>query len=195
MGSDDAPRHRARRHVPGLPAARSHQCAPEAQRAAGRRPADPHARARSLLPKRSTSSTSSSPPTIPRSPWPTPRSPRSPPTSITSFNGSAPRSAPSDRSSPTRSASSRKDLDIREYTDPNNDPMIPHTRVLKPGLVIHGIYNGELVLGRVARTQSQSIGGWPEAPLQPGGRTPSTRSPGAEPGRPSDAALRAVGQS
>ena len=31
----------------------------------------------------------------------------------------------------------QKDLDIQEYTDPANDPMIPHTLVLKPGLVIH----------------------------------------------------------
>src|SRR3989442_8087978 len=26
----------------------------------------------------------------------------------------------------------QKDLDIQEYTDPDNDPMIPHTLVLKP---------------------------------------------------------------
>jgi hypothetical protein len=35
----------------------------------------------------------------------------------------------------------QKDLDIQEYTDPEHDP-IPHTLVLKPGLVIHSIYNG-----------------------------------------------------
>ncbi|MCU1553468.1 MAG: redoxin protein [Arthrobacter sp.] len=35
----------------------------------------------------------------------------------------------------------QKDLDIQEYTDPDHDPMIPHTLVLKPGLVIHSIYN------------------------------------------------------
>src|SRR5262245_27690896 len=28
----------------------------------------------------------------------------------------------------------QRDLDIQEYTDPENDPMIPHTLVLKPGL-------------------------------------------------------------
>ena len=27
----------------------------------------------------------------------------------------------------------QQDLDIQEYTDPDNDPMIPHTLVLKPG--------------------------------------------------------------
>ena len=41
-----------------------------------------------------------------------------------------------------------KDLEIQEYTDPDNDPMIPHTLVLKPGLVIHSIYNGYWFWGR-----------------------------------------------
>jgi peroxiredoxin len=36
----------------------------------------------------------------------------------------------------------QRDLDIQEYTDPEHDPMIPHTLVLKPGLVIHSVYNG-----------------------------------------------------
>jgi hypothetical protein len=36
----------------------------------------------------------------------------------------------------------QKDLDIQEYTDPEHNPMIPHTLVLKPGLVIYSIYNG-----------------------------------------------------
>jgi peroxiredoxin len=42
----------------------------------------------------------------------------------------------------------QKDLDIQEYTDPYHDPMIPHTLVLKPGLVIHSIYNGYWFWGR-----------------------------------------------
>ena len=42
----------------------------------------------------------------------------------------------------------QKDLDIQEYTDPEHDPMIPHTLVLKPGLVIHSIYNGYWYWGR-----------------------------------------------
>jgi peroxiredoxin len=42
----------------------------------------------------------------------------------------------------------QKDLDIQEYTDPDNDPMIPHTLVLKPGLVIHKVYNGYWFWGR-----------------------------------------------
>jgi peroxiredoxin len=42
----------------------------------------------------------------------------------------------------------QKDLDIQEYTDPENDPMIPHTIVLKPGLVVHRIYNGYWFWGR-----------------------------------------------
>ncbi len=42
----------------------------------------------------------------------------------------------------------QKDLDIQEYTDPYHDPMIPHTLVLKPGLVIHSLYNGYWFWGR-----------------------------------------------
>ena len=36
----------------------------------------------------------------------------------------------------------QKDLDIAEYTDSLNNPMIPHVFVLEPGLVIYTIYNG-----------------------------------------------------
>ena len=42
----------------------------------------------------------------------------------------------------------QRDLEIQEYTDPENDPMIPHTLVLKPGLVVHRIYNGYWFWGR-----------------------------------------------
>jgi peroxiredoxin len=42
----------------------------------------------------------------------------------------------------------QQDLDIQEYTDPHHDPMIPHTLVLKPGLVIHSVYNGYWFWGR-----------------------------------------------
>ena len=42
----------------------------------------------------------------------------------------------------------QKDLEIQEYTDPEHDPMIPHTLVLKPGLVIHSLYNGYWFWGR-----------------------------------------------
>src|SRR5437868_4321783 len=42
----------------------------------------------------------------------------------------------------------QKDLDIQEYTDPDHDPMIPHTLVLKPGLVVHKVYNGYWRWGR-----------------------------------------------
>ena len=42
----------------------------------------------------------------------------------------------------------QKDLDIQEYTDPEHDPMIPHTLVLKPGLVVHSLYNGYWFWGR-----------------------------------------------
>ena len=36
----------------------------------------------------------------------------------------------------------QKDLNIAEYTDPTHDPMIPHTIVLEPGLIIYKIYVG-----------------------------------------------------
>jgi peroxiredoxin len=42
----------------------------------------------------------------------------------------------------------QKDLDIAEYTDPKHNPMIPHTLVLEPGLIIHTIYNGYWFWGR-----------------------------------------------
>ena len=42
----------------------------------------------------------------------------------------------------------QRDLDIQEYTDPEHNPMIPHTLVLKPGLVIYSIYNGYWFWGR-----------------------------------------------
>ncbi len=42
----------------------------------------------------------------------------------------------------------QKDLDIKEYTDPQHDPMVPHTLVLEPGLVIHSVYNGYWYWGR-----------------------------------------------
>ena len=42
----------------------------------------------------------------------------------------------------------QKDLDIAEYTDPANNPMIPHVIVLEPDLIIHKIYNGYWFFGR-----------------------------------------------
>jgi hypothetical protein len=42
----------------------------------------------------------------------------------------------------------QKDLDIAEYTDPDHNPMIPHTLVLEPGLRVHKIYTGYWFFGR-----------------------------------------------
>ena len=42
----------------------------------------------------------------------------------------------------------QRDLQIQEYTDPGHNPMIPYTLVLKPGLIIHSIYNGYWFWGR-----------------------------------------------
>jgi len=36
----------------------------------------------------------------------------------------------------------QKDLNIAEYTDPQHNPMIPHTLVLEPALRVYKIYNG-----------------------------------------------------
>ena len=42
----------------------------------------------------------------------------------------------------------QKDLDIAEYTDPLHNPMIPHTIVLQPRLVVYKVYNGYWFFGR-----------------------------------------------
>jgi hypothetical protein len=42
----------------------------------------------------------------------------------------------------------QQDLDIAEYTDPQHNPMVPHTLVLEAGLVIHKVYNGYWFFGR-----------------------------------------------
>jgi hypothetical protein len=42
----------------------------------------------------------------------------------------------------------QQDLAIQECADPDNNPMIPHTLVLAPGLVIYKIYNGYWFWGR-----------------------------------------------
>ena len=42
----------------------------------------------------------------------------------------------------------QKDLDMAEYTDPLHDPMIPHTLVLEPGLIVYKVYNGYWFFGR-----------------------------------------------
>jgi peroxiredoxin len=42
----------------------------------------------------------------------------------------------------------QQDLEIKEYTDPRHNPMIPYTILLEPGLKIHKIYNGYWYWGR-----------------------------------------------
>ena len=42
----------------------------------------------------------------------------------------------------------QKDLEIAEYTDARHDPMIPHTIVLEPGLVVFRVYIGYWLSGR-----------------------------------------------
>jgi peroxiredoxin len=45
----------------------------------------------------------------------------------------------------------QRDLEIREHTDPYHDPMVPHTLVLAPDLVIYSIYCGYWFWGRPSR--------------------------------------------
>src|ERR1700745_3597583 len=42
----------------------------------------------------------------------------------------------------------QQDLYIQEFTDPHHNPMIPHTLVLEPGLIVYKIYNGYWFWGR-----------------------------------------------
>ena len=42
----------------------------------------------------------------------------------------------------------QQELDIQEYTDPAHDPMIPHTIILEPKLIVYKIYNGYWFWGR-----------------------------------------------
>ena len=42
----------------------------------------------------------------------------------------------------------QKELDIAEYTDAQHNPMIPHTIVLEPGLIIYKMYMGYWFFGR-----------------------------------------------
>ena len=42
----------------------------------------------------------------------------------------------------------QQDLDIKEYTDPEHDVMIPHTVVLRPGLEVQRVFNGYYYWGR-----------------------------------------------
>ena len=47
----------------------------------------------------------------------------------------------------------QRDLDIQEYTDPTNDPMIPHTLLLEPELKIYKIYCGNHVTQLLKRAR------------------------------------------
>jgi peroxiredoxin len=42
----------------------------------------------------------------------------------------------------------QRDLEIQDYTDPEHDPMLPHTIVLAPGMLVHKVYNGYWFWGR-----------------------------------------------
>ncbi len=63
-------------------------------------------------------------------------------------NSERPSACPCGHSFPDPDRIVQKDLDIQEYTDPEHNPMVPYTLVLKPGLVIYSIYNGYWFWGR-----------------------------------------------
>ncbi len=76
----------------------------------------------------------------------------------------------------------QQDLDIAEYTDPEHNPMIPHTLVLKPGLIIHSVYNGYWFWGARRSTTCGGTCATPAARSAPTGTWPP---PGcARPGTP-----------
>jgi len=47
----------------------------------------------------------------------------------------------------------QRELEIREVTDREHDPMVPHTLVLAPGLLIHSVYCGYWLWGRPSREE------------------------------------------
>jgi hypothetical protein len=51
----------------------------------------------------------------------------------------------------------QKDLDIAEYTDPQHNPMIPHTLVLEPGLRVYKVYSGKTDLIRTVRCTPRAM--------------------------------------
>jgi len=51
----------------------------------------------------------------------------------------------------------QKDLDIREYTDTEHDIMIPHTLLLRPGLVVERVWNGYWYWGRPSMAELHDV--------------------------------------
>jgi hypothetical protein len=112
--------------------------AQRAQRATRRRSANPYACAQALIAQRSTSSIWNSPlyPKVAVAHTQIATDDHHP---LQEFRASA-GAEWTFLSDPNRTI--QKDLDIQEYTDPEHNPMIAHTLVLKPGMVICSIYHG-----------------------------------------------------
>lgn len=51
----------------------------------------------------------------------------------------------------------QQDLDIKEYTDPEHDVMIPHTIVLRPGLKVHRVFDGYYYWGRPSMAELHQV--------------------------------------
>ena len=146
-GGAHAVRHQPRRHLPRLRAARSHRYGAQAQRTPGRRPAGAHPGRGHYCPKEHQQHLELAA-NYPKFAVAY--------TQIVTISTDDHHTTQEFRASvgaqwtflsdPDRTV--QKDLDIQEYTDPDHDPMIPHTFVLKPGLVVHRIYNGYWFWGR-----------------------------------------------
>ena len=131
---------RARRHVSRLPCPTVGT--PSLSELQGHDPMILTLAAWALLPEGAPATSRSSPPSKRRSPWRT-RLVTTQPTNITRCQVPAPTvGCEAGRSSPTPIGSFSATLNIQEYTDPDHDPMIPHTLVLAPGLIVHRVYNG-----------------------------------------------------
>jgi hypothetical protein len=60
----------------------------------------------------------------------------------------------------------QKDLEIQEYTDPEHDPLIPQTLVLKLGLVVHSAHRTCVESGKCQRSPGMRAGTSKSLPSQ-----------------------------
>src|ERR1700685_816644 len=149
MEADHAPRHRPRRIVPRLRAARPQRSQAQALRPAGRRSDDPGTVTRLILPEgpRAASAAGRDGARI-QGGLHQDRDHLHRHLDGGQRDAGRPRRA---LALPHRSRTAvQRDLDIVEYTDAQHNPMIPHTLVLEPGLVIYSVYNGYWYWGRPA---------------------------------------------
>ncbi len=51
----------------------------------------------------------------------------------------------------------QSDFDLTEYTDPEHEPIIPHSLFLEPGLIIHTVFNGYWYWGRPSPEETRQV--------------------------------------